>query len=62
MNPFSRNSSQHRGFLSALLATVLLSSSAFAWQQRTAATLAPTRKPAATLTATEKKAAARRSA
>lgn len=59
MNSFSRNNLQHRGFLSALLATVLLSSSAFAWQQRTAATVAPTKKPAATLTTTEKKAAGR---
>lgn len=47
----------HRGLMSALLAITLLSSSALAWQQGTAAIAA--RKSAATLSTAERKAAAR---
>jgi hypothetical protein len=62
MHPLSRNYFHRRGFLSALLAITLFSSSALSWQQRIAAaqgTAVPTKTAAAILTAAERKAASR---
>lgn len=57
MESLSRKYNAYRSLLTALLAIALLSSSAAAWQAKTAATAAT--KPAPTLTAAERRASAR---